>query len=126
MTRVLAYAVNLAVVRAADISAETTADVELCSTRDLLDDVDALLSELNTSALLSRPVCRELERFASGWGRKLLPPSWLAEPPETCVLVPHAFLHELPLHLIRTDSGDQQPHCAALRAATFRLGEGSG
>lgn len=106
MTRVLAYAVNLAAVRAADISAETTADVELCPTRDLLDDVDALLSELNTPALLSRPICPELERFASGWGRKLIPPSWLAEPPETCVLVPHAFLHALPLHLIRTDSGD--------------------
>lgn len=111
MTRVLAYAVNLAVVRAVDVSAKTTTDIELCSTRDLLDEVDALMSELNTPALLSRPICPELERFASEWGRKLLPPAWLADPPETCVLVPHTFLHGLPLHLIRTNSGD--PLCVA-------------
>ena len=109
MTRVLAYAVNLASVRAVDISADGATDQLLCSTRPLLDDVDALLSELNTPALTSRPTWPQLERFASGWGRRLLPPAWLADPPDACVLVPHAFLHELPLHLVRTDSG--KPLC---------------
>jgi CHAT domain-containing protein len=106
MTRVLAYAVSLTTIRAVDIYADSAIDLRLCPTGSLLDDFDALMSELNTPALLSRSTWPQLERFASGWGRSLLPPSWLADPPDAAVFVPHGFLHELPLHLVRTDSGN--------------------
>lgn len=107
--QVLAYSVNVSDVRAVDISADACQEEHLGDVPALLDEVDALRGELNTPSLLSLPQLPELERFASGWGRQLLPASWLTDPPESVVLVPHAFLHDLPLHLIRLNSG--RPLC---------------
>lgn len=109
MTRVLAYAVDLETVKAVEIGFDTVMEHRLAPALPMLDDVDALVGELNTPALIARPHWSELERFAAGWGRSLLPSAWLADPPESCVLVPHGYLHALPLHLVRTDSG--RPLC---------------
>ncbi len=90
--QVLAYSVNVSDVRAVDISADACQEEHLGDVPALLDEVDALRGELNAPSLLSLPQLPELERFASGWGRQLLPASWLTDPPESVVLA--SVFHE--------------------------------
>jgi CHAT domain-containing protein len=108
--RLLAYVVDLERVRAIEMGRGYTREHDLSASVALLDGYDAVRRELGSPAALSRPVLPALERFASEWGRVLLPDSWLADPPRYGVLIPNGMLHALPLHLIRTDSG--RPLCA--------------
>jgi hypothetical protein len=103
--RVLAYAVDLNQVRAVEVTADTVNEYVLCPSDELLDGFDLLQQELNSSSALSRRNLPQLERFAVEWGRRLLPVPWLENPPDCSILIPHSFLHHLPLHLIRTNSG---------------------
>lgn len=108
--RLLAYSVDVERVRAVEMGPGVTREHDLGESLALLDGFDAVQRELGSPAALSRPTLAAVERFASEWGRVLLPPSWLADPPRYGVLIPNGLLHALPLHLIRTDSG--RPLCA--------------
>lgn len=108
--RLLAYSVDVERVRAVEMGPGFTREHDLGESLALLDGFDAVQRELGSPAALSRPTLAAVERFAAEWGRMLLPPSWLADPPRYGVLIPNGLLHALPLHLIRTDSG--RPLCA--------------
>jgi hypothetical protein len=108
--RLLAYSVDVERVRAVEMGRAFRREHDLGDSLALLDGFDAVQRELGSPAALSRPTLPTVERFAAEWGRVLLPPSWLADPPRYGVLIPHGLLHGLPLHLIRTDSG--RPLCA--------------
>lgn len=79
--------------------------VELGQTADVLALADALRGELRRTIDLAAGHVPLLGKFMSGWGRGLLPPQLLADPPDVVVFVPNAFLHDLPLHLVLTDRG---------------------
>jgi CHAT domain len=109
--RLLTYSVTVDRVFAVELGRGFTREHDLGPSAKLLDAYDAVQRELSSPAALSQPTLPALERFAAEWGRALLPSLWLSDPPQYGVLIPHALLHALPLHLIRTDSGN--PLCAA-------------
>jgi CHAT domain-containing protein len=76
----------------------------LGSTKELLPEIDALREELTRTLDVAIGRVPALHEFMAGWGRQLLPPAILADPPDVLVLIPHALLHDLPLHLVLTDS----------------------
>jgi hypothetical protein len=108
--RLLAYSVGLDRIRAVELDRNSRSEHDFGPSDALLDGFDAVQGELNSRSALSRPKLPKLERFAEEWGRELLPASWLSDPPQYGVLIPHALLHALPLHVVRTDSG--RPLCA--------------
>jgi CHAT domain-containing protein len=79
--------------------------VGLGRTAEFLPKVDALREELGRTLDVATGRVPALQGFMTGWGRELLPPAILASPPDVLVLIPHALLHDLPLHLVITDSG---------------------
>jgi hypothetical protein len=81
--------------------AGTTERTELGSTAELLRRVDALREELRNTMSLARGRVPRLRAFADSWGRALLPGPVLESPPDVLVVVPHSFLHDVPLHLVR-------------------------
>lgn len=109
-TRLLAYSVDLGRVRAMELGRGLRREHDFGASTGLLDGYDAIQRELSSPSMLSRASLTELERFASDWGRDLLPETWLSDPPEYALLIPHSLLHSLPLHVIRADSG--RPLCA--------------
>ena len=48
-----------------------------------------------------------LQGFSIDWGRRLLPTPELLAAHDVLVVVPHHFLHDLPLQLVRTGEGDE-------------------
>jgi hypothetical protein len=70
-----------------------------------VSEVDELRAELARPAALASGNLLRLARFMQGWGRRLIPSDLLASPPEVLVLVPHAIVHDLPLHLVLDDAG---------------------
>lgn len=73
--------------------------------RPLLEPAAALRDELADPMKVSRGRVPLLREFAAGWGRDLLPPAVLASPPDVLVVIPHEFVHQLPLHLVFADDG---------------------
>jgi hypothetical protein len=73
--------------------------IELAPVHEMLPWLDALAGDLADPTAIAEADLPELEAFASGWGRRLLPPAVLSSPPHVLVLVPNGFLHTLPLHL---------------------------
>ena len=69
------------------------------ATRRFLDLVDALREELRSTMAVARGKVPRLREFAAGWGRELLPEG--AVDADVLVVVPHAFLHDVPLHLVQ-------------------------
>jgi CHAT domain-containing protein len=69
----------------------------------VLPRVDRLREELRDTMALARGRVPRLREFAEGWGRDLLPEVLRAPAPEVdvVVVVPHAFLHDVPFHLVR-------------------------
>lgn len=108
--RLLAYSVDFGRIRAMELGPGFRRDHDFGASIRLLDRHDALQRELSSPSSLSRARLEALERFAADWGRELLPATWLSDPPQYAVLIPHALLHSLPLHVICTDSG--RPLCA--------------
>lgn len=99
------YSVHEEKVSALVISGDDRRAVTLGRTPDLVGVADELRAELTRTvdvALGRVPLLRE---FMSGWGRALLPPDILANPPDVLVIVPNALIHDLPLHLVLTDAG---------------------
>ena len=92
---------------------------DLAGTADLLPVLDALADGLQRPADVARGRVRGLREFAER-GRVLLPAELLADPPDVLVLVPHSILHGVPLHLVRTDSGDPLgTRCAVTYASSL-------
>lgn len=65
----------------------------------------ALKEELRDGTKIMNEKTPRLESFALDWGRALLPSSVLDTPPDVLVLVPHDYLHGIPLHLVSTSQG---------------------
>jgi hypothetical protein len=72
----------------------------------LLPRLDGLREELRRTMAVARGRVPRLRAFGEDWGRALLPPELLADPPDVVVLVPHAMLHDVPLHLVNTNEGE--------------------
>jgi CHAT domain len=79
--------------------------VSLGPVRPLLEPAAALRDELADPMKVSRGRVPRLREFAAGWGRGLLPPEVLASPPDVLVVIPHEFVHQLPLQLVLADDG---------------------
>lgn len=73
---------------------------------DFLAVLDATLDGLQRTTDVARGKVRALREFAAQSGRRLLPPSITANPPDILVIIPHSVLHGVPLHLVHTDSGE--------------------
>lgn len=81
---------------------------DLCrlgATRSLLPLIDGLRGELRNPTKLSQSQVPLLRHFMSEWGRRLLPEGLLDAKLDVLVIVPHAFLHDLPFHLIEIEPG---------------------
>src|SRR4051794_16118712 len=109
--RLLAYSISVKGVRAIELGSDYTREHDFGSSTKILSKCDELLGELRSSALLSLRELPALRRFASGWGRELLPEEWLTNPPSVGIMIPNGILHSLPFHLVSTGSGD--PLCVA-------------
>ncbi|MEV5956184.1 CHAT domain-containing protein [Streptomyces sp. NPDC051987] len=72
----------------------------LAEVASVLPALDGLRAELNDGMALARGRVPQLRAFSRGWGRSLLPDAVLADPPDVLVVVPHAMLHDVPLHLV--------------------------
>ncbi|WP_433042583.1 CHAT domain-containing protein [Dactylosporangium sp. CS-033363] len=77
---------------------------ELAALSEVLPGLDGLRAEVEDGMALARGRVPRLRAFGE-WGRALLPAPVLAEPPDVLVVVPHALLHDVPLHLVRADDG---------------------
>ena len=109
--RLLAYSVTADRIRAVELGPERTVEHDLGSSTAVLDRCDGLMEELRSPAALSQASPPQLCRFAKDWGRSLLPPQWLEQPPAVGIVVPNWLLHYLPLHVVTVDSG--LPLCTA-------------
>ena len=83
--------------------------------------VDKLRRELRNPDSVSDGYTPRLEEFTEGWGRALFPPEILATPPDVLVIVPHGWLHDLPLHLVRCDGGPLGTLCGVTYASSHTL-----
>jgi CHAT domain-containing protein len=92
--------------------------IELADVDKVLDPIAALRDELADTWAVTRRRLPGLARFAQGWGRSLIPAGILREPPDILVLVPHAFLHSIPLHLIQADNGQSLACCSGTSYAS--------
>jgi hypothetical protein len=72
---------------------------------EVVPRIDALREELRNDAAVARGRVPKLQAFAEDWGRALLPPTALDGSADVLVIVPHALLHGLPLHLVHDDTG---------------------
>jgi CHAT domain-containing protein len=63
--------------------------------------LDALRKELQDPMRVATGRVPLLREFAESWGVALLPPPVHAAPLDVLVIVPHAALHGIPLHLVR-------------------------
>ncbi len=78
--------------------------VVLGSTADLLTPLERLRDELGDGMALARGRMPRLRAFADSWGRRLLPDGIWSDPPAVLVVIPHAVLHGIPLHLVTDES----------------------
>jgi CHAT domain len=83
--------------------------------------VDDLRRELRDTQSVSEGLTPRLEEFSRNWGRALLPPEILAEPPDVLVIVPSSWLHDLPLHLVRCDGRPLGALCGVTYASSHTL-----
>jgi hypothetical protein len=74
--------------------------VQLGRITALLPKLEELRVELRDGMAVARCRTPLLDEFACGWGRSLLPASIRDSPPDVLVVVPHAVLHDVPLHLV--------------------------
>lgn len=80
---------------------------------EVLPRLDELRAELEDGMALARGRVPRLRAFAGDWGRTLLPEPVLADPPDVLVVVPHAILHDVPLHLVQPAGGGMPLGCRA-------------
>jgi hypothetical protein len=77
----------------------------LGAVQPLLEPAAALRDELADPMKVSRGRVPRLREFVTGWGRDLLPREVLESPPDVLVVIPHEFIHQLPLQLVVADDG---------------------
>lgn len=87
--------------------------VAIGSVAAVLPKAEELRDELRDSMSVARGRLPRLREFASGWGRDLLPQSVLESPPDILVIVPHGFLHDIPLHLVACNDHAEPLGCAS-------------
>jgi len=78
--------------------------VHLCGVHELLSLIAGLREELDDPAKVARRRLPLLRAFAN-WGRRLIPDEVLEHPPDVLVIVPHDFVHQMPLHLVAAEDG---------------------
>lgn len=67
--------------------------------------VDYLRRELRDIQAIAGGRTPQLKEFAESWGKTLLPRTILHHPPDVLVIVPHGWLHDIPLHLVQSNDG---------------------
>jgi len=87
--------------------AGATGHAALGATTRFLSRVENLRDELRDTMALARGRVPRLREFSEDWGRELLPEKLLADELDVLVIVPHALLHDVPLHLVRTGAGGE-------------------
>ncbi len=70
-------------------------------TARILSRVDELREELRDTMAVARGRVPRLREFAEAWGLDLLPEGLTRSMPDVVVVVPHTFLHDVPLHVVR-------------------------
>jgi CHAT domain-containing protein len=101
----LTYIVNASIVWCAVVESREWQWIKLGPMTNFLAPAAALRSELNDPMAVARRRMPQLLDFSAGWGRELIPPALLQEPPDMLVFVPYGPLHALPLHLVSTADG---------------------
>jgi hypothetical protein len=101
----LVYSVHERFVDALWIAGGERRQVRLGSTAELAAEADGVRGELRDTIDVSMGRVPLLERFVTEWGRELVPSELLDAPPDVLVIVPHAFLHDMPLQLALTSTG---------------------
>lgn len=83
-----------------------TSRFSLCACAQVFDRIDRLMNALEQPYAWT-PAQRDkvVAEFADDWGRQLLPPADALRGFDVLVIVPHHFVHGVPLHLVT--SGDQ-------------------
>jgi hypothetical protein len=69
----------------------------------VLKKTQDLRAELARTMNVAADRCKELDAFAEVWGRRLLPDSLFLDPPDVLLIIPYAFTHLLPLHIVEHD-----------------------
>jgi len=72
---------------------------------DLITQLHDLRDELRDPLAIARGSLPKLRSFSSDWGRRLLPKQVTEAPPDVLVVIPHAALHDVPLHLVEFEDG---------------------
>jgi CHAT domain len=93
----------------------------LATTGDEVAKVDGLRRELRNRDAVTEGRTPLLNEFAAEWGNRLLPPEILAAPPDVLVLVPHNWLHDLPLHLVQCHGRPLGTLCGVSYASSHTL-----
>jgi CHAT domain-containing protein len=79
--------------------------VPLGSSLDVVEPVTLLREELNHITRAAGGGLPQLRAFTEDWGRALLAPALLSNPPDILILIPQGVLHDLPFHAVLTDDG---------------------
>jgi hypothetical protein len=114
----LVYLVTGSEVQVALVERHTYQWIKLCSVTDVLGPIAQLRDELTNTKLVAYGLLPRLTRFARSWGRSLVPAAVLANPPDVLLIVPHALLHGLPLHLVQADNGRALACCSGTSYAS--------
>ena len=114
----LVYLVTGNEIQVAVVERHASRWTKLCAVRDVLGPIAELRDELADAQAVSRRRLPRLACFARDWGRLLVPAAVLAEPPDVLLIVPHALLHGLPLHLVRADNGRALACCSGISYAS--------
>lgn len=74
--------------------------------RDVFPLIDHFVAVLEQPvAYTPTELAAAFREFVHGWGRQLLPPAGDLDPFDVLVIVPHHFLHGLPLHIVSQPDG---------------------
>jgi len=114
----LVYLVTNREIQVAVVRRHSCEWVRLADVSQVLGPIARLRDELARDSAVAVRRLPELTRFAAGWGRELIPSAILADPPDVLVIVPHALLHGLPLHLVQAANGQALACCSGISYAS--------
>jgi CHAT domain-containing protein len=114
----LVYLVTGREIQVAVVGRDGSQWIGLGDVSQVLGPIARLRDELARDTEVAVRRLPELTLFAAGWGRSLVPPAILADPPDVLVIVPHALLHGLPLHLVQAADGRALACCSGISYAS--------
>ena len=114
----LVYLVTGREIQVAVVGRHSSQWIGLCDVSEILGSIARLRDELARDTGVAIRRLPELARFAADWGRSLIPPAVLADPPDVLLIVPHALLHGLPLHLVQAANGRALACCSGISYAS--------